>query len=185
MRRDNSTSSIIYNGDGLKAFETDQDGYTTSYGYDGDNRLVSVKLPIGGETYQYDQVGNKISQTDANGHVTKFAYDMRGQLVEKMLPLLQTETMTYNLDGTLATQTDYNGYTTTYGYDPLTGRLLSKTPDSRLGQSSVSYTYFADGNVDTATRGSVEETYAYDTNRSWLTSVETIGGSISNTVRPE
>ncbi|MEO1261904.1 MAG: RHS repeat-associated core domain-containing protein [Bacteroidota bacterium] len=59
-----------------------ENGQTTHYHYDGENRLVRVQLPDGKEVqYQYDPFGNRISQNN-QGQTTRYLLDGDNVLME-------------------------------------------------------------------------------------------------------
>lgn len=163
---DNTNGSApltIYDALGRRHLQSDAAGHTTEYDYNSLGQLWQVIDPNGHKTtFGYDEVGEKIWQKDANSHVTSFAYDLLGHLVQKKLPGGQTETMDYDPAGRLWHQIGFNGFTTTYGYDPASGRLLSKSPDPRLSQPGVTFSYYGDGQRQAATRGGLTTSYAYD-----------------------
>ncbi len=62
---------------------------------------------------------------------------------------------------TSETDTDFNGKTTTFQYD-LLNRLLSKTPDPTLNQSTISFTYYPTGTRQTMLDATGTTNYTYD-----------------------
>src|SRR5262249_42780879 len=87
--------------------QTDENGNTTNYTFDRDNRQLvvtrpAVTDPLTGNPvrytvqYQYDANGNRIAVTDENGHTTTTAYDK---------------------DNRAILITDPNGVKTVYSYD--------------------------------------------------------------------
>ncbi|HEX7155000.1 MAG TPA: PKD domain-containing protein [Thermoanaerobaculia bacterium] len=159
---DNTFEAVTYNALGLIATKTDAAGRVTTYEHDGAGR---VKKVTGADTkvtsYTYDEAGHLTSQTDANNHTTRFEYDGFGRRTKRIMPLGMTETFTYDLAGNIATRTDFNGFTTTYTYDS-ENRMLAKTPDPRLAQPAITFTYNPRGYRATMTDVSGTTTYAYD-----------------------
>ncbi len=68
-------SSFTYDNDGNLRTRT-QGGGTTTYSWDGNNRLIRVDLPDGSYvTYTYDSMDNRISRRGADGNMTYYVYD--------------------------------------------------------------------------------------------------------------
>jgi RHS repeat-associated protein len=159
---DSTTTLSAYDAMGRVVAQTDQGGQTVRSSYDALGRLVQVTDALGQVTqYGYNELGQQISQTDANSHTTRFEYDKAGRRTKRTLPLGMSETYTYNAAGNLLTRTDFNGKTTTYAYDAL-NRLSSKTPDPRLNQPAVTYTYTANGKRAGMTDATGTTLYIYD-----------------------
>jgi RHS repeat-associated protein len=165
---------------------SDQASNIVNYTYDAANQLQSVqqvKSPNTGQnttSYAYDPLGDLSSSTDANSHITLNGYDLLGEITSKKLPDgTLTESRTYDAAGNLKTVTHFNGKTTAYAYDSL-NRLLSRTPDSILGEPTVSFTYTATGKRQTMTDGSGTTTYGYDS-ADRLFSKATPAGTLSYT----
>ena len=123
---------------------------TTRYSYQGN--VVTVADPAGRwKQYTMDAFG-ELTQvveqgpgTDAN-HFTTYAYDLLGHLTTATLPR--------TVSGTLVTQTR------TWTYSPTTALLSSKTSPEA---GAVSYTYNADGSLNTVTDAkSQRKQYTYD-----------------------
>jgi YD repeat-containing protein len=60
---------------------TDVTSDTTTYQYDGEDRLTQVSTPTDFVDYQYDGFGRRIAKT-VNGVVTKYVYDREDILFE-------------------------------------------------------------------------------------------------------
>lgn len=130
--------------------QTDQHGYTTSYTYDGADRLIAVTDVLGNTTrYDYDEVGNMTSVTDANGNITCYTYDDFGRVIKITNALGQTAEVTYDISGNVLTSTDYAGNLTTYTSDGL-DRVSSKTTPDGV----VKYAYTTDGKLSVVTDNS-------------------------------
>ena len=122
---------------------------TTTYGYDGANRLRFIHDPAGNAwTYDYDNLGELRQLSDPD----------RG-----------ARSYTYNLGGKVATKTDARGYVTSYTRDEL-GRVLTKSyACNGCGAPSISNTYdtggWGLGKIATAalSDGSAERDFYYDT----------------------
>ena len=149
------TRSVATDVTGVKVIsQTDEAGRTTSYSYDGNDRVVKVINPdgdanTGGFTsYVYDSSG-RVTETDIvpKGGATSGTPNPGAAIVTKA---------TYvTCDGTNtkwcrkpSTTTDANGVVTTYAYDDAvsphtsTGQLLSVTlPGVNSVQAQTRYTY--------------------------------------------
>jgi RHS repeat-associated protein len=103
--------SFVYKSQGnLPFYETDPQGRTTAYGYDGNFRLAL--------------------RTDPRGKTTTYEYDYSGNLVKQRAPapLSYTRTWQYNATNDLLKATDWRGHDTTYVY------ATSATSDYQVGQ---------------------------------------------------
>jgi RHS repeat-associated protein len=153
--------------------------YTTSYGWDGHDRLTRITYPSGRVVdYAYDNKGRVTSVTSpteadwlssityyshggvntlnyANGAFTSISYDARFRPT-----LFATQTVDLDVDYDEANRIDSwisNGLTQSFGYDDL-GRLTSATSPYGV---ATSFTYAENGNRKTQTIGGVVETYNY------------------------
>lgn len=131
----------VYNNNGTKRYETDANGNTTEYMYDGFDRLARVNYPsatIGSgasnssdyESYGYDASGNRTSWRRRDGQIFYYTYDNLNREIVKDVP-----------GGTSA-----DVYT---GYDGM-GHVLWRRFASISGLG-VSYTYDGLGRVSSAT----------------------------------
>ena len=134
-----TSTSSAYDALGRKTSDTNQLGQTTSYTYDGDDRLTSVTLPAvwnpaTGQiqqpvyTYGYDAFGNQTFIQDPLGRQTFFTYDDEGHEQTRTLPLGQgtsgdwTETFKYDDRGRQTLHISFEGVVTKYIYNSQ-GRL--------------------------------------------------------------
>lgn len=178
LHPDGTTTSNRFDVLGRKIADTDQAGRTTLYGYDALGRLTSVTNALLQVTrYEYDDLGEQTAQIDASGRVTHYAYDDRGRRVSRILPLGQSDLATYDSLGNMTAYRDFNGNITTYQYDSL-NRLLQKTPDSSLGEPSVTFGYNALGQRTNMVDASGTTTYNYDA-RNRLTEKATPQGTLT------
>lgn len=97
-------SLATYNGKVLSS-ETDANGNTTRYAYDGAGRLVAVHKPYTTIRYAYDALGRKSSTSqsisgDSDLRISKYVHDLLDRIVEER---------TEDSSGTLLTQFFY-GY---------------------------------------------------------------------------
>jgi RHS repeat-associated protein len=137
-----------------------QSQHTTSYSYDGNDRLLSVTDQLGHTTsYSYDGDGNRTSVTDANSHVTSSSYNGLNQLVALTKP---------DPDGA----GPLTAPVTNYGYDP----AGNKTSETDPRQNTTSYTYDADNRLASETDPvGNKTTYTYDGNGNLATTVDPRG----------
>jgi RHS repeat-associated protein len=145
-------NTFTYDTKGQVLTATDARGYTTTYGYNASGDLTDVTSPEGRHTrFGYDGVGRRTSTIDPR------SYDNDGHSVADY-----TATTAYTARDQVSQVTDPLGHTTTYDYDPQLGVLNSVTD---ANQHTTSYTYYADGQVHTATgpgTAAPTTTYTYD-----------------------
>jgi RHS repeat-associated protein len=130
---------IAYTTNGQVNTRKDGNGNTTTYSYDGFDRLSTTTFPDSStETSTYDNRSNVLTFTKRAGQVITNAYDNVSRL---------TGSTYSNGDPALS-----------YSYDGL-GRETSIT---RTGISTLSYTYDALGRQNSETQGSRTVSYEYD-----------------------
>jgi RHS repeat-associated protein len=96
--------------------------FTTTYGYDFNGNLTSVKHPYpGGGTvetrYTYDPRDLVTSVTDGLGNTTRYGYDRAGNRTNVTDPLGHTTTQGYDGNNRVTSFTDALGKTTLFAYD--------------------------------------------------------------------
>jgi RHS repeat-associated protein len=96
-----ATINYTYDADGNLTKRVDTHG-TTTYSYDGLNRLTGVTLPDSStDTYGYDPASNLTTLQDAGG-TTTYGYDPANQLTSVLDPGASTATsLSYDADGNL------------------------------------------------------------------------------------
>jgi RHS repeat-associated protein len=164
----NHVSTYTYDANGNRKTQgvtrTKSDGtqetLTTTYTYDGNNRLTKTTYPDGTFTQvQYNALGQQSATIDAKNHTTSYTYDLDGHLTQTSYPDGASESATYDKNGNRLTTTDRGGHTTTFAYDAL-NRLTSTT---YADNSATSTTYDAIGQVLTSKEANGHvAAYAYD-----------------------
>ena len=96
----------------------DAEGGRTSYGYDEQNRIISMTDARGNVTgYTYD--GACItSMTDAAGNLWSYTYDGMNRMLTQMDPLGRVSGRTYDPKGRVTAETDAMGGSILYTLDP-------------------------------------------------------------------
>jgi RHS repeat-associated protein len=111
------------------------------------------------ETRTYDAAGNLQTLTHFNGVTTTYTYDALNRLLTRSTPGEATVSFTYTATGKYHTSA-VGSHTTTYTYDSLDRLIIKVTP-----QGTLSYTYYANGQVETITSsntGGASVSYTYD-----------------------
>jgi RHS repeat-associated protein len=156
-----------YDDDGNLTSRTDSAG-TTTYHYDGINRLVNQSFPDSSyDNYGYDSAGNLITLNDAGGTVDYY-YDKANQLTSVYDPGASkpAATMTYDNDGNRLATNYQSGASVVNTYNTID--QLTKVTDTYKTSSGtnthLSYTYTYAGSLRhtvTDQDGNVT-TYSYD-----------------------
>ena len=108
---------IIFNAQGLQTSVVDRNGNTTSYSYDGNNRLITITDPVGLVT-TLTYVGAKLQRvTDPAGRHTQFQHDSSGHLIRITNPNGSFLSYAYDGRGNIIQASDERGNSTTYVYD--------------------------------------------------------------------
>ncbi len=169
----------------------------TSYAYDDSGRLSTVTVDLQTPdadgstsfttTYAYDGTSDRVSSvSQSNGTSTSFSYvEVDGSYrVSQVTSGSVSTSFTYDLANGVTSVTDGNGNVTQYAYDS-TGNVTQITlpPDTAGGTSPVlQYTYDAAGQVTSATDGDGNQTtYTYDADENLLSTVDSLGNSVTNT----
>jgi RHS repeat-associated protein len=143
---------------------------TTSYAYDGLNRITRVIVGYGTAraattTILYDAAGNELSVTDPNGAVVSYGYDSLNRLVNKIdgygTAAASTATFLYDSAGNLLSETIGQSTTaayahvstTSYGYDALNRMVKKVVGYGTAGATTVTMIYDTAGNLLSETTG--------------------------------
>ncbi|WP_284209135.1 hypothetical protein, partial [Chitiniphilus shinanonensis] len=133
----------------------------------GTKRIVSRQRAGAASTLGYDANGNVSNRTDFNGTSTTYVYDLTRNLETSRTeaagtPQARTTTTTWHPTLRLPATITEPGRVTEFNYDP-NGNLLSKKVTADGVSRTQSWSYLANGLLDTATdaRGKVTR-YTYD-----------------------
>ncbi len=163
---DGTTELNTYDAMGNLLSETDKEGHTTTYEYDGADRLIKTTYPDGTATSKtYDAAGRVTSTTDQRGNTTTYEYDAVGNKIAQTDPLGNKTTYTYDAQGNLLSTTDALGQTTRYEYNALNQRIKTIYPDGSITTQSMNISGLPESKTDEA--GHMTQ-YGYDTNATTL-----------------
>ncbi len=127
---------IEYNANGLQVAKIDRNGNTTTYAYDGQERLTSITDPVGKVTTLAYSGNNLASVTDPAGRVSTFSHDGDGNMTQVTFPDTTSRTFGYDSRHLMTSETNARNLTTTRQYD-FTGRFIqSMRPDSSTRQAT-------------------------------------------------
>ena len=179
---DGTVLSYSYDNVGNKTQTTvtrNEQATTTTYTYDGLNRLETVTDAEGTTTYTYDAVGNLETVTYPNGVVTGYSYNTVNQLVNITTQNAQGDVIggyTYSLDNTgrRTAIVEEEGRTTNYTFDDLYRLTAESITDAVNGDYNASYQYDLVGNRTYETVDGVQTAYTYNNNDLLLQSGGTI-----------
>jgi YD repeat-containing protein len=139
---------------------TNARGFTTTYQYDGLNRLVKETDALSKITQTfYDGQGNRISVIDRNGNATTYQYDLRQRLVNTIDALNQMTTQAYDGNDNRISVTDRNNHTTSFQYD-VQNRVVKST-DAIGNVTKMTYDGVGNRLTDTDANGH-STSYQYD-----------------------
>lgn len=173
---DGTRVRMVYDGSGLLTAQIDQKGNSTSFNYDDRGQLAKVTEANGADTnYEYDEQGNLITLTDANGHQTTYHYDALGRRITVERPIGDSDLKEYDAVGNQIAYTDYNGDRHTFAHDER-DRVIRK---SIVGDTDVTFTYLANGFVDTVVDGRGTTDYDYDERDRLITQTDPDGSELS------
>ncbi|WP_018016108.1 choice-of-anchor A family protein [Teredinibacter turnerae] len=142
---------------------------STSYTYDGLNRLETVTDTNGTTRYTYDAVGNLDTVTYPNGIVEEYDYNDVNQLAVLTVRDASQNVIgsyTYALDytGRRESITEAGGRFTDFKYDDLYRLTDEIITDNLAGNHTANYQYDWVGNRTYETVNGVETLYLYDDN---------------------
>ncbi|MEM1181413.1 MAG: RHS repeat-associated core domain-containing protein, partial [Acidobacteriota bacterium] len=173
------TTTFTWDGEGNKLTETDALDRTTTFTYDGLNRLIRTEAPEGflSERF-YDENGNAVKEVTANTpgeQVRTLVYDASDRLSEKFDATGARATFQYDPAGNLIHEVDPNGNSLLRGYDER-NRLISRTEVTAAGDITTTYRYDANSNLtgETWPNGNVL-THTYDGLNRLTRSVDSLG----------
>ncbi|MGY6274216.1 RHS repeat-associated core domain-containing protein [Methylomonas sp. MgM2] len=121
---------------------------TTSYAYDGVNRLLRETYPDPAPNireFSYDGVGNLLTRTDQKGQVTQYRYSDLYFLTERIYPVSPADTLSYDLSGRMLSA-ERDGWLVTFDYDGA-NRVTETSQNGRV----VSYVHDIPGRTRTIT----------------------------------
>ena len=137
-----NTDTYSYDKLGNLTSHTDRNGSVTAYSYDDQDRLVSVKFGVSGDTAQ-SSIG--------------YSYDLANRLVKAIDSVAGTYQYTYDgLDDTLSAVSPQG--TIAYTYDAASRRTSMSAPD----QATVNYTYDAADELTRIAQGTSTVSMGYD-----------------------
>jgi RHS repeat-associated protein len=201
MHAPQSTVLLSINADGTVA-SRNQDGHTTTYGYDSAGRLTSAHPPVGyttttsyaGDfrsmtvtrgtawtTTSFDGLGRMKGTLNSAGIHTDTVYDAMGRVVESSLPYSGTRkytSLTYDDLGRVTTRTNSDRTTSaSYQYDAVSGGLRTQVTDEK--NRVATKILQASGNPNDARLASYTDTANQTTTYSYNAQ-----GSLTETVAP-
>lgn len=190
--------SYVYDGTNRVIRSVNAQGNTTSFTYDQESNIKSVKDPLGHKaTYFYDALNRRTQITDANKGITYLQYDALNHLIsvtdprelktsytwtglddEKVIasPDTGNTTLTFDEAGNVLSSTDARGKKTDYSYDVL-NRVTMQT---FANGSSVVFDYDTGingkGHLTRLTDSTGRTEYSYDANGHVKRKLQVING---------
>lgn len=149
-----------YTPDGLMASLTDANGHSTSFAYDGLDRLATTTYPLGStETFTYDADNNVLTRKTRANQTISFTYDTLNRLKTNTPPSpAPVVTYSYDLAGRLTSVSDTSAaiaaavppggllvqYAASYGYDAMNRPIsVNWTPAPAQATPAASSVTFA------------------------------------------
>lgn|GEM_PF-1978110 len=158
---DGRITEIRYGPDGrIQSFIT-PDGKTISLQYWPNGRVKSYTDSLGNSySATYDANGNVTSITDPNGNTIHFTYDALNRKTAEIHPDGSKKEFAYDAVGNLTRITNPDGSFISMTYDGRNKMIRRSYSDS--GQPDDIYTYYRNGLLKSATKGSWSVKYVYD-----------------------
>jgi RHS repeat-associated protein len=154
--------TVDYTYDIVGNVKTEKVGtHTTSYDYDGLDRLTKVTDAKNGVTqYEYDANGNLTKIINARNKVTTYEYNELSQVKKVTDANNKSVTFDYDLNGNQTKITHPNGNTVEFGYNSVN----RNTSVSYNGQQKYTFEYDPNGNLtkETDVSSGRVTTYTYD-----------------------
>ncbi len=157
------TTTYGYDNQGNVRSIKDPLGNTTTYTYDALNRLKTIVDALNSTTsYDYDSLDNLLTVKDPLGLTTTYTYNVYGDVLSVISPDTGTTLNSYNAGGLLVTTTDSRGQKASYAYD-----VLNRTTSIAYA-SGPTITYLYDtttngiGSIGQVTDPAGTTTWAYD-----------------------
>lgn len=148
------SASMQYDEVSRMVSATNFKGQTSTYDYDANDNLKTETDAMNHSTaYDYDANDNLKSITNAKGEPTTFEYDFLTDWLKTESFQGAVKTYNYNADGSLKSFTDPNQVSSNYIYDTA-GRIKS--------DGYATYTYYANGNLESITRSGKAIYFNYD-----------------------
>jgi RHS repeat-associated protein len=160
MNNNTPVATYVYDPDGNVTTRTPDNGTSSSYSYDGLDRLTHISHALTGTTrtfdYAYDSVSNRkwTKRDGANGDV--FGYDLADQSTSILLNVPNPDTTS---PGAQTINYDANGNRTTFSAYGLTDTYTTNNLNQYTQRNSSTATYDTKGNMTAGFDGSP---YAYD-----------------------
>lgn len=170
-----STEQGFHGIKGMVAWTRARDGQRTVFFHDRLGYRIAANAP-GQRFYywSYDSDGNMTLLIDPKGNRTTWEYDIEGRLVKKTLQDNAVEQLTWNTKSQLTQHISPRGMKSIFTYDTL-GRLTSTAYQTISGATAFpteSVTYDVLDRVVSSTDGEGTTSYAYDSAKGWLNSVD-------------
>jgi YD repeat-containing protein len=151
---------------GNKTSMTDAKTHTTGYSYSAFGMLLSITDPAGRvQAYKYNLTGQKAKMVDRIGNTTSYAYNSLGLLTNMSVveagESVAADSIGYDYDS-IGNRTEMTDSTGVYSYTY--NELLRLETVSKNACLQISYTYTAEGNIETVSCGGTTTAYAYYSN---------------------
>ncbi|MFN8611203.1 MAG: RHS repeat-associated core domain-containing protein [Vulcanimicrobiota bacterium] len=123
-------TQMTYDLNGNVESVQDAEGRTSSFLYDGKNRMIRLTDALGSQIHStFDAGGRLVQQQDQEGRVRQFAYK-HNRLWKTTDPLGQTMLLTYTNSGQVDQVTDWRGQVSGMVYDAADQLVEVQSPDA-------------------------------------------------------